>query len=141
VPFAEHDKLHVPYPDWSSDPRDLENWKEVERWAGRLTNTPLVFHWHGTLSTYVGVRNSVGEFGGPGTIWKIRYRWDPTSLNTTNATIEWYLDTTLIDTHTLPAGKSPHTEITNWRYMEEGITAIATADGGGSGLSAFVYYR
>lgn len=140
MPFSEGSKLHIPFLE-GKDEQDRENWKEVERWADRLEAVPLVFHWHGAAADHVGTRNGAGEFGAPGTIWKIRYRWDPTLLNTTAATVEWYLDSTLTDTHTLPIGESPHVEKLNWRYFEEGITAIVTADGGGSGLSAFVYYR
>lgn len=146
MPHPEGDRLHIPHPTWARDnpdtpDLDAENWREVERWAGRLFNVPLPIHWPGAVANHVNVRNGCGEFGAPGTIWKIRYRWDPTLLNSTDATVQWYFDTTLVDTHTLPAGDSPHIERPMWKYMEEGITAIVTDDGGGSGLTAFVYFR
>lgn len=30
--------LHIPHKDWSDDPHEAENYREIERWAARLQN-------------------------------------------------------------------------------------------------------
>ena len=41
--YADKDSLHIPYPSWAKDrdtdggDLDFENWKELQRWADRLT--------------------------------------------------------------------------------------------------------
>lgn len=104
-----------------------------------VTRVPLPVHWPGVVADFVDVRNGPGEFGAPGELYKIRYRWDVP--NTTSATVEWRFDDVVVFTHTLPAGENPYVELPEQAYEEEGIVGIVTADGGGEGLTAFLYYR
>lgn len=114
--------------------RDLEDYLAA-------SVVPLIFHWPGTTADHVNVRNGPGEFRVDGTIYMIRYRWD--TAPGTAATVKWHYDAAVSATmtHTLPASTNPHIERPGVAYEQQSIIGIVTAAGGGSGLTAFVYFR
>lgn len=99
----------------------------------------IIFHWPGTLTDHVGVRNGPGEFALTGTIYRIRYALDDDNLGAAGVTLTWEVGGAVpaTGTHTVDANGSEEPAIAY--TAEQSIIGTITAATGGSGLTAFVY--
>lgn len=119
--------------------QDIENlkrkWREEDE-----EEVSLIFHWSGEVSDFVDERNGPGKFTSPGVLDRVEYAWDDDASGAAEATVEWELADTLLDTHVINADGEE--EALTAHYVDENIVGTVTAvAAGATGLTALVYLK
>lgn len=124
--------------------RDTQQLTKIHR-ARQFDERPAaIFHWPGTVADHVDTRVGPWKIHKSGEVYLVEYVWDSANLPASDTTVEWYFDDDASPTwtHTVAAASGDeHPEDEATTYTDEHIIGIVTADGGGSGLTAYLYLR